>query len=79
MTSVPNTPAAGERAPGPSDTRLVTHIPRDVSVRLRLLAAVTGRPMSHVVAELLARELPTSAELARQMQEMGARDDHAGR
>jgi len=35
--------------------------------------------MSHVVAELLARELPTSAELARQMQEMGARDDRAGR
>ena len=79
MTSVPNTPAVGERALGPLDTRLVTHIPHDVSVRLRLLAAVTGRPMSHVVAELLARELPTSAELARQMQEMGARDDHAGR
>jgi hypothetical protein len=79
VTSVPDTPAIGERPPGPLDTRLVTHIPRDVSLRLRLLAAVTGRPMSHVVAELLARELPTSAELARQMQEMGARDDRAGR
>lgn len=62
----------------PCDTRLVTHIPRDVSIRLRLLAAVTGRPMSHVVAELLARELPTAAELVTQMQETGARDDHAG-
>ncbi|HEY5359789.1 MAG TPA: hypothetical protein VIJ82_19250 [Streptosporangiaceae bacterium] len=79
MTSVPKTPAAGERALGRHDTRLVTHIPHDVSIRLRLLAAVTGRPMSHVVAELLARELPTSAELASQMQEMGARDDRAGR
>ena len=76
MTHVPDVPAAAERAVSPHDTRLVTHIPRDVSIRLRLLATLRSKPVSHVLSELLGRELPTSRELAEQLRRIGAGDDN---
>jgi hypothetical protein len=60
--------------------RLVANVPTDIGTRLRLLAALRRKPVGHVLTELLGRELPTSGQLAAQLQQMehvGARDDHA--
>jgi hypothetical protein len=68
------------RMPSPYDTRLVANVPGDVATRLRLLAALRRRPVGHVLTELLGRELPTSGQLAAQLQQMsetGAGNDDA--
>ena len=68
------------RTPSPYDTRLVANVPGEVATRLRLLAALLGRPVGHVLTELLGRELPTSGQLAAQLQqtsETGAGNDSA--
>jgi hypothetical protein len=59
----------------PYDTRLATRIPGDLDRRLRLLAVLTRRPLTHVVADLLSKQLPTETELAIQLQQMGAGAD----
>jgi hypothetical protein len=71
-------PAPAARAPSPYDTRLVANVPGEVATRLRLLAALAGRPVGHVLTDLLGRELPTSGQLAAQLQQMsetGAGDE----
>lgn len=51
--------------------RLVTKIPEPLDRRLRVLAAMSGRSVTAVLAELLARSLPTAEELADQMRGPG--------
>jgi len=48
--------------------RLATRIPAQLDTRLRLLAAISRRPLQDVLAELLARALPSAAELAQQIE-----------
>lgn len=62
--------AVPARPPNPYDMRLVANIPSDVATRLRLLAALRRKPVGHVLTELLGRELPTSGQLAAQLQQM---------
>jgi hypothetical protein len=57
------------------DTRLATRIPRELDERLRALAFLSRRPLQHVLSDLLARALPTSAELAEQLSKIGSADD----
>jgi len=56
------------------DTRLATRIPRAVDQRLRLFAVLVRRPLAHVLSDVLAAALPTDAELAARLQQMGERD-----
>lgn len=56
--------------------RLATWIPQPLDQRLRVLAALSGKPITHVLAELLARGLPTADELAAQLQRKGSTDEH---
>ena len=58
------------RTPSPYDTRLAANVPGEVATRLRLLAALLGRPVGHVLTDLQGRELPTSGQLAAQLQQM---------
>jgi len=83
MTAEPDAavPASG-RAPSPYDMRLVANVPTEIGTRLRLLAALRRKPVGHVLTELLGRELPTSGQLAAQLQQMeqlGASGDDADR
>jgi hypothetical protein len=68
-------PPADVRPAGPYTARLVLHVSGEVRKRLRLFAAVLDRPMGHVLDDILRRELPTSAELARQLHQDGETDD----
>jgi hypothetical protein len=54
-----------------NDTRLATRIPPELDRRLRLLAVLSGRSIQRVLADLLAKELPTEGELAARLSEMG--------
>ena len=73
MTPGPAEPAQAER-PTAYDTRLATRIPGELDRRLRLFAVLTRRPLAHVLAELLSRQLPTDAELAARVRQMGEED-----
>ena len=57
------------------DTLLATRIPRELDERLRALVFLSRRPLQHVLSDLLARALPTSAELAEQLSKIGASAD----
>ena len=71
MAAPPDVAAAAEPKPASQyDTRLVANIPGEIATRLRLLATLQRRPANHVLTELLARELPTSGQLASQLQQM---------
>jgi len=74
MTAEPQAAMAGER-PVLYDTRLATRIPGELDRRLRLLAVLSRRPLAHVLADLLSRQLPTEAELAARLQQIGAAAD----
>lgn len=75
MTPVPEAQPADVRPAGTYTERVVLHVSADVRKRLRLFAALKDRPMSHLLDDLLRRQLPTSAELARQLDGTGASDD----
>lgn len=60
-----------------TDDRWGTTLPPGIRRRLRLQAAVSGTPMSKVLAVLLDEALPTEAELAAQIVSGGRRDDPA--
>lgn len=47
--------------------RVALRLPPDVRRRVRLLAAIEGRTVNALLATLIARELPTDAELAAQV------------
>ena len=55
------------------DTRLNTRIPGELDQRLP--AVLSRRPLAHVLADLLSRQLPTEAELAARLQQTGAGAD----
>jgi hypothetical protein len=74
MTAEPEATVHDER-PASYDTRLATRIPGELDRRLRLLAVLSRRPLAHVLADLLARQLPTEAELAERLQQIGAGSD----
>jgi hypothetical protein len=57
------------------DTRFATRIPRAVDQRLRLFAVLVRRPLAHVLSDVLSQALPTDAELAAQLQQMGEQAD----
>ena len=82
MTAQSEGPAAAARAMTRYDTRLIAVVPREISMRLRLLAAVRGRPISHVLTDLLTQALmdnpEVAAELAEQLRQIGAPDDNQG-
>jgi hypothetical protein len=84
MTAVPEVTPAQEAPPAeireaaPYSERLVLHVSTDARKRLRLAAAVEDRPMGHLADEIFRRELPTSAELARQLHQNGEPDDDQG-
>lgn len=75
----PNTEAQQPRAAGQPkgvttyDTRLATRIPRAIDQRLRLFAVLVRKPLAHVLSDVLADALPTDAELAARLQQMGER------
>jgi hypothetical protein len=75
MTIPAQASPADIRPAGPYTERLVLHVTADVRKRLRLFAAVSDRAMGHVADDILRRELPTSAELARQLHQNGEGDD----
>lgn len=75
MTIPAQAPPADIRPAGPYDARLVLQVSADARKRLRLAAAVEDRPMGHLADDILRRELPTSAELARQLHQNGEPDD----
>ncbi len=57
------------------DPRLAARIRPDVDERLRLLAAVTGRRVGHLLSELLDGCLPTAGELADRIRKGTAGDE----
>lgn len=59
------------------DDRFGSTLPLGIRKRLRLQSAVTGKPMSKVLAALLDAALPSEAELAAQIMSGGAHDDIA--
>jgi hypothetical protein len=75
MTIPAQAPPADSRPAGPYDARLVVKVSADARKRLRLAAAVEDRPMGHLADDILRRELPTSAELARQLHRTGEPND----
>jgi hypothetical protein len=71
MAAPPDAVAAAEPKPASqANTRLVANVSGEIDTRLRLLATLQRRPANHVLTELLARELPTSGQLAGQLQQM---------
>ncbi len=51
------------------DVRIATRITGEVDRRLRMLALIKGRPLSHVLDGLLDQVLPPAAELASSLAE----------
>ena len=50
-------------------------LPGELAKRLRTWAALRGLPVSHVIAELVRRAVPTTDQLADQIRG-GPRDEH---
>ena len=63
--------ASPGRIPTPYTERLVTHVRPDVDQRLRMQAALEGRPPAHVLNAVLAAGLLTLPQIAERMQQMG--------
>jgi hypothetical protein len=78
MTAEPEViPAPAGRAPIKCDMRLVAMVPKAIGKRLQLIAKFEGRPVGHVLTELLLgrREFPTSEQLGDQMRQIGGSGD----
>lgn len=73
MTAVPEVAEAIAEALAGSK-RVAADLPEDVMARLRVWAAMRGKPVAHVVAELVCKAVPTDAQLAEQI---GGRNGHA--
>ena len=56
--------ASVPEAARPAHVRLVTQLPQPLDQRLRLLAALSRKSVTAVLAEILHRGLPTAEELA---------------
>jgi hypothetical protein len=61
MTAVQEAPAAGRQE------RVSADLPGELAKRLRTWAALRGLPVSHVIAELVRRAVPTTDQLADQI------------
>lgn len=72
MTAVPKAP------PGPGQKRVAADLPADVARRLRTWAALRGKPVSHVIGELIVRDVPTDDELAALISQNGVGNGHGG-
>ena len=68
MTAVQEVPAAARQE------RVSADLPGELAKRLRTWAALRGLPVSHVIAELVRRAVPTTDQLADQIRG-GARDE----
>lgn len=71
MTAVPEAPAP------PGQKRVGVDLPGDIARRLRTWAALRGRPVSHVAAEVITAAVPTDDQLAAEIQQKGAANGHA--
>ncbi len=71
MTAVPEVLAA------PGKERVSADVPDDVARRLRIWAAVLGKPVAHVVSNVICTAVPSDEALASQIQTGGAGDDRA--
>jgi hypothetical protein len=69
MTAVQEVPAATRQE------RVSADLPGELAKRLRTWAALRGLPVSHVIAELVRRAVPTADQLADQIRG-GGRDEH---
>lgn len=63
--------AHGERLAAACDVRLATRISQPVDHRLRMLALIERRPLSHVLTQLLDQVLPPADVLVERMREGG--------
>ena len=61
MTAVQEVPATARQE------RVAADLPGELAKRLRTWAAVRGLPVSHVIAELVGRAVPTADQLADQI------------
>lgn len=67
--------AAVQEVPAPDrQERVSADLPSDLARRLRTWAALRGLPVSHVIAELVRRAVPSGDQLADQIRG-GARDE----
>ena len=57
-----------------SKPRLVTYLPSPIDRRLRMQAAIRRWPIARVLADVLDRGLPSTADLAAQIREDGTDD-----
>jgi hypothetical protein len=65
-------------APPPGRLRVAAELPGDVFRRLRVWAALLGKPPAHVVSEVVRHAVPTDKQLAEMVQQDGARHDDQG-
>ena len=54
---------AGTEAPAETRKRVSADVPRDVARRLRIWAAVLGKPVAHVIADLICQAVPAAEDL----------------
>ena len=69
MTAVQEVPVAARQE------RVSADLPGELAKRLRTWAALRGLPVSHVIAELVKRAVPTADQLADQIRG-GTRNEH---
>lgn len=65
-------------APAPGRLRVAAELPADVFRRLRVWAALLGKPPAHVVSEVVSQAVPSDQQLAELVQRNGACDDDQG-
>ena len=68
MTAVPEVLAA------PGKERVSADVPDDVARRLRIWAAVLGKPVAHVISNVICTAVPSDEALASQIQTGGTGD-----
>jgi hypothetical protein len=54
---------AATEAPAETRKRVSADVPRDVARRLRIWAAVLGKPVAHVIADLICQAVPAAEDL----------------
>jgi hypothetical protein len=62
-------------ATAPGRLRVAAELPADVFRRLRVWAALLGKPPAHVVSDVVSGAVPTDQRLAEMVQQNGAPDD----
>jgi hypothetical protein len=66
---------AGTEAPADSRKRVSADVPKDVARRLRIWAAVLGKPVAHVITDLICQAVPAAEDLPAQTPNGDRHDD----